>query len=302
VQNLRSMNTRINKTQTNVKNNLKTNAQNETIRGTTRLLLRVARMRIKSRYATFMTWYNKNCSLKWFHWVGITAVFILILNTEFGYMFLPRKNKDTIVYDSSALAVKTDYKEPEDVAKKNYKTEVPKKTEKPKKAEKPKNGTGEDSEFAPADPDQLDKLTAEEYIKKYKNIAIQEMRKHKIPASITLAQAIIESRSGDSRLARDLNNHFGIKCHSRTCCKGHCKNYTDDHHKDFFRSFKTVEESYKAHSLVVLQDRYVSRVKNRKDYRSWAKALQDGGYATGKQYASKLIRVIERYKLNKYDR
>lgn len=166
----------------------------------------------------------------------------------------------------------------------------------------PSFGLGESSEFAPADPTNMRDEHNLNYIRQFRFAAIQEMHQNRIPASITLAQAIIESRSGDSRLAKDINNHFGLKCFSKTCKPGHCKNYTDDSHKDFFRAFKNVGDSYSAHSKLLLNSRYTSRVRDRRDYRSWAYALQDGGYATGKQYAKKLIYVIERYKLYELDR
>lgn len=161
--------------------------------------------------------------------------------------------------------------------------------------------TGEQSEFAPKDPEKLPKQSTKDYIAKYRRIAIKEMHRTGVPASITMAQAIIESANGNSRLARNLNNHFGIKCHDRDCPAGHCMNYADDHHKDFFRKFKTVEQSFKAHSAVVLKERYTSRIRNKNSYKQWAHALQDGGYATGKHYAKKLIRVIEMYKLQELD-
>jgi flagellum-specific peptidoglycan hydrolase FlgJ len=158
------------------------------------------------------------------------------------------------------------------------------------------------SEFAPADPANLKDEENIDYINSYKYLAVEEMKRTGIPASITLSQAIIESRSGASRLAKDLNNHFGIKCFSKTCHQGHCKNYTDDSHKDFFRNFTKVKDCYKSHSQVVLNSRYTSRVGNKKSYRDWAYALQEGGYATGDRYKDKLIYIIERYKLYELDK
>lgn len=163
-------------------------------------------------------------------------------------------------------------------------------------------GTGEDSEFAPADPNSLKGMSVKQYVRKFQAVAVKEMHRTGIPASITLAQGIIESRSGDSRLARQLNNHFGIKCFSKKCRKGHCENFTDDHHKDFFRKFTHVEQSFKEHSHVVLLPRYANKVHNKHSYKDWAAALQNGGYATGSQYGSKLVRIIERYDLNQFDK
>jgi len=141
------------------------------------------------------------------------------------------------------------------------------------------------------------------YLKRYGDIAVQEMNRYGIPASITLAQGLLESNAGDSRLAVDANNHFGIKCFSRSCTKGHCKNYTDDTHKDFFRVYKNVWESYRAHSLFLQRDRYKHLLKLKKtDYEAWAHGLKKAGYATDKRYAYKLINIIKALDLDKYDK
>jgi flagellum-specific peptidoglycan hydrolase FlgJ len=141
------------------------------------------------------------------------------------------------------------------------------------------------------------------YVKKYAPIAIQEMQEYGIPASITLAQGLLESNAGDSRLATDANNHFGIKCFSHSCKKGHCKNYTDDTHKDFFRTYPTVWESYRSHSLFLQRDRYKHLLKLKKtDYKGWAHGLKKAGYATDKRYAYKLISLIETLNLYQYDK
>lgn len=140
------------------------------------------------------------------------------------------------------------------------------------------------------------------YIKRFKATAISEMKKYGIPASITLAQGILESNVGVSRLAGENNNHFGLKCFSKSCGKGHCSNYHDDGHKDFFRKFDTAWESYRAHSLLLIGSRYrhLSKLK-RSDYKGWAKGLQKAGYATNNRYADSLIQLIESLDLNKYD-
>lgn len=160
---------------------------------------------------------------------------------------------------------------------------------------------GGGSEFAPADPRSLRDQQNLDYVAQYKDIAIEEMERTGIPASITLAQAIIESRAGDSRLAKQLKNHFGIKCFSKKCREGHCENFTDDHHKDFFRKFKNVKDCFREHSKIVLNRRYTKRVNRKSSYASWANALEQGGYATGNHYAEKLIYVIKRYRLDKFD-
>lgn len=146
-----------------------------------------------------------------------------------------------------------------------------------------------------------DELTLD-YIKRYALIAKAEQRKFGIPASITLAQGILESRYGTSKLAVENNNHFGIKCFARNCKKGHCTNFTDDTHKDFFRMYASVWESYRAHSLLLVNGaRYRSLFRTR-DYKKWAYGLQAKGYATDRRYAAGLIGIITKYQLYKYDR
>jgi flagellum-specific peptidoglycan hydrolase FlgJ len=141
------------------------------------------------------------------------------------------------------------------------------------------------------------------YVRKYAPLAKAEMRKYGIPASITLAQGLLESNVGSSKLALENNNHFGIKCFSRTCRKGHCSNFTDDSHKDFFRIFGNVADSYHSHSQLLKQPRYRSLFKlKRSDYRGWAKGLKKAGYATDDHYDEKLINLIEALNLFEYDR
>ncbi|MEM1319130.1 MAG: glucosaminidase domain-containing protein [Bacteroidota bacterium] len=140
------------------------------------------------------------------------------------------------------------------------------------------------------------------YVKRFLNVAKAEMEKFGIPASITLAQGLIESDAGHSRLASKNNNHFGIKCFSRRCAKGHCSNFTDDSHKDFFRLYATAWESYRAHSLMLNGKRYKHLKKlDVKDYKGWAHGLKKAGYATDKRYAEKLIHIIEELQLHQYD-
>lgn len=142
-----------------------------------------------------------------------------------------------------------------------------------------------------------------QYVERYATLAQGEMKKYGIPASITLAQGLLESDAGASKLARDHNNHFGIKCFQRNCAPGHCVNYSDDSHKDFFRKFSTTWDSYRAHSQFLQRDHYKHLHKlSRTDYKGWAHGLQKAGYATDKGYADKLIRVIEDLKLHRYDR
>ena len=141
------------------------------------------------------------------------------------------------------------------------------------------------------------------YVSRYAPVAKIEQNLYNVPASITLAQGLLESDAGGSRLAKQNNNHFGIKCFSRTCSKGHCKNFTDDTHKDFFRVYKSPWESYRAHSMFLQKNRYKHLLKlPTTDYKAWAHGLRAAGYATDKRYAEKLINLIEALDLHDYDR
>ena len=145
------------------------------------------------------------------------------------------------------------------------------------------------------------KITVEEYIETYKDIAIREMRDHKIPASITLAQGIIESGAGNSALAREAKNHFGIKCHKEW--KGKTYTMDDDEKNECFRVYKNAEESFRDHSeFLTSRPRYADLFKlDIMDYRSWANGLKAAGYATNPAYATMLINRIELNKLYLYD-
>ena len=139
------------------------------------------------------------------------------------------------------------------------------------------------------------------YIDKFAPIAQDEMRQFQIPASITLAQGILESGVGFGRLAVEGNNHFGIKCH-RGWNGG--KMYHDDDAKgECFRTYDDPAESYRDHSVFLSgRQRYAFLFKlNKKDYIAWAKGLKKAGYATDPKYPKKIINIIERYKLYKYD-
>jgi len=157
------------------------------------------------------------------------------------------------------------------------------------------------NENAPIDGKELVAYDAEKYIKRFSTIAKTEQKKHGIPASISLAQGLIESRAGTSKLATKNNNHFGMKCFSKNCSKGHCTNHTDDTHKDFFRKYQDPLDSWKDHSRMLSQGRYSKLKKYGNDYKKWAYGLKSIGYATDKQYAEKLIGVIEKYQLNRFD-
>jgi flagellum-specific peptidoglycan hydrolase FlgJ len=141
-----------------------------------------------------------------------------------------------------------------------------------------------------------------QYIKRYAPIAVSEMHKYNVPASITLAQGILESGNGRSQLASKSNNHFGIKCHIGW--KGGRVYHDDDEKGECFRKYKYVESSYKDHSEFLSgRRRYASLFKLRKsDYKGWAKGLKKAGYATDKKYPKKLIKIIEDYKLYEFDK
>jgi len=139
------------------------------------------------------------------------------------------------------------------------------------------------------------------YIKKYAPAATKNMRFFKIPASITLAQGILESGYGEGTLAKKANNHFGIKCHKEW--KGKSITHDDDEKGECFRSYKNPLRSYRDHSLFLVdRDRYSSLFTlNRKDYKGWALGLKAAGYATDPKYADKLISLIERFNLIRFD-
>lgn len=142
-----------------------------------------------------------------------------------------------------------------------------------------------------------------EYIDRFAPVAVAEMRKFGIPASIILAQGLLESNAGESDLAQSTNNHFGIKCFSNRCKTGHCANFSDDSHKDFFVRYTNVWSSYRAHSnLLKNSKRYASLFKlAADDYKNWARGLLRAGYATDPHYAEKLVALIQNLELDRFD-
>ncbi|PKP51716.1 MAG: N-acetylmuramoyl-L-alanine amidase [Bacteroidetes bacterium HGW-Bacteroidetes-1] len=145
------------------------------------------------------------------------------------------------------------------------------------------------------------KFTSEEYIQQYKEVAMEKMREYKIPASITLAQGILESGSGNSLLATKANNHFGIKCHKGW--NGAVFHTDDDEKNECFRAYNKPDESFKDHSLFLTErPRYAPLFTlDIMDYKAWAQGLSKAGYATNPRYPELLIRIIERYDLHQYD-
>lgn len=143
--------------------------------------------------------------------------------------------------------------------------------------------------------------TKTQYKENYKGLAIKQKQLYNIPASITIAQGILESGSGNSELAKKHNNHFGIKCHSDW--SGEKAFFNDDKENECFRSYKKVEDSYLDHSLFLSKHaRYKSLFElNTTDYKAWAHGLKSAGYATNPNYASSLINIIEELKLYELD-
>ena len=144
------------------------------------------------------------------------------------------------------------------------------------------------------------KITPEQYVEKYKDIAIREMKRMGVPAAITLAQGLLETENGNSDLVKKSNNHFGIKCKSSWTGAG--VTHDDDAPGECFRSYKDANESYRDHSNYLRGgDRYASLFELKPtDYKSWAKGLRKAGYATNPKYPDILIRNIEQYNLQQY--
>lgn len=140
----------------------------------------------------------------------------------------------------------------------------------------------------------------QQYIDQYKDIAIEQMKRWKVPASITLAQGLFESGAGQSDLARRANNHFGIKCHG---WKGRTTYHDDDARNECFRAYDTAFDSFEDHSRFLATGRRYRDLFSLDitDYKGWARGLKAAGYATNPQYANRLIDLIQLYKLYKYD-
>lgn len=143
--------------------------------------------------------------------------------------------------------------------------------------------------------------TYQTYINQYKDLAIEQMLRYRIPASITLAQGLFESAAGRSDLVRQGNNHFGIKCHDWI---GPTQYHDDDARGECFRVYRDARDSYEDHSkFLARQPRYARLFElGQRDYKGWARGLKQCGYATNPQYANKLIQIIELYKLFDYDK
>jgi flagellum-specific peptidoglycan hydrolase FlgJ len=143
------------------------------------------------------------------------------------------------------------------------------------------------------------------FIEKYSVLAVKEMDTYGIPASVIMAQAVLESNFGTSELFQKNNASFGIKCFSKSCKPGHCTPieviHNGDSHKDFYRSYPSVWASFRDHSQFLVNHSYKKLLKSENTYKQWAIGLEQLGYATDSQYAEKLISIIEKYELNRLD-
>tara|TARA_B100000900_G_scaffold387752_1_gene379234 strand:+ start:289 stop:813 length:525 start_codon:yes stop_codon:yes gene_type:complete len=158
------------------------------------------------------------------------------------------------------------------------------------------------SSFQPFnDSESIVEKKIQKYIIRYAPVAVKNMRFYKIPASITLAQGVLESGYGEGTLAVKANNHFGIKCHKGW--KGKSIKHDDDEKNECFRSYKNPLRSYRDHSLFLVdRDRYSKLFELKsKDYKGWAIGLKSAGYATDPKYSEKLISLIERFNLTRFD-
>jgi len=143
--------------------------------------------------------------------------------------------------------------------------------------------------------------TPQQYIEKWKSVAVKKMQEHGIPASITLAQGLLESRNGNSVLATEGNNHFGIKCTSDWT--GGKVFHDDDKKNDCFRKYRNADQSFEDHSKFLERPRYAQLFELKPtDYKGWAHGLKKCGYATDPRYPSKLIDLIERYQMDNLDK
>lgn len=140
--------------------------------------------------------------------------------------------------------------------------------------------------------------TCQKYIKRFSPVAVIEMHKFGIPASIKLAQALLESNVGTNQQAVEFNNHFGIKCFSKNCGNSHCFNSVDGS----YRSYENAWTSFRNHSLFLQNEKYKHlNAIGTFDYKNWAISLENAGYSSDKNYAEKLIKIIEFFNLNQFD-
>ncbi|MEI6407891.1 MAG: glucosaminidase domain-containing protein [Bacteroidota bacterium] len=256
-------------------------------------LFRLIWLRVRRNWVAIRFQWNKY-TFGVFKKQGALKMSFLVAIAYFLLVYNPESSTISEYFSGKAVETSLDLGQRDGIAK-SPKKKAP--ISNPKSSANPKS-----NDTAPVSNTELEGDASGEYVKQYAKIAIAEMQKYGVPASISLAQGLIESRAGSSKLAKMNNNHFGMKCFSHNCKPGHCSNYTDDSHKDFFRIFKNPWESWRAHSQMISTGRYAKLKKYGRDYKKWAFGLRSVGYATDHTYSEKLIGVIERYGLNKYDR
>ena len=203
----------------------------------------------------------------------------------------------------TASSSKSKYKKPQTTVVRNVKKPTSKRTtHTAKSAGHSKSSNGSKTEVLQAVTKvQVTTDLVWDYINQYKEIAKDNMRKYGIPSSITMAQAILESGAGTGPLSVNANNHFGIKCHKGWT--GPSVSHDDDSAGECFRKYDQPGESFQDHSMfLTTRSRYASLFTlDKDDYKSWAKGLRTAGYATDSKYPEKLISLIDRYQLNKFD-
>ena len=206
---------------------------------------------------------------------------IFVLMVSLAFIMTACKSSRVVTTKDNAYKKTTEVRKTEEVVKKKSEVAIQAK-------EKPKTTHSK-------------KSTVVLYIETYSAIAVREMNSYGVPASITLAQGILESGAGNGELTRKANNHFGIKCHG---WEGEKVYHDDDKKGECFRKYEFASQSFEDHSLfLVNRKRYAKLFKlKRTDYKGWARGLKAAGYATDPKYPNKLISLIERYELYKYDK
>lgn len=223
---------------------------------------------------------------------SLLLLYLLILSSCSDKYYKNAKNPHTVVHKGQRTIVETH---------KPSHAELAQRTKALLEAKMNQKDFTEDDfhEIPPAK--QVTTAVTQKYIEDYKDIAMVEMQRYNIPASITLAQGILESGSGQGRLARYGNNHFGIKCHATW--NGKTITHDDDEKSECFRRYKYAYESFEDHSqFLTKRGRYSSLFElDPTDYESWAHGLKKAGYATDPAYAKKLIALIKKFNLHQYD-
>ena len=226
---------------------------------------------------------------KGFSWL---LLYLFILSSCSDKYYKSAKNPHTVNYRGQRTIIET---------KKPSHTELTQRTKALMEANMNRKDFTEDDFHEVPPAMQVTTAVTQKYIEDYKDIAMVEMQRYNIPASITLAQGILESGSGQGRLARYGNNHFGIKCHATW--NGKTMTHDDDEKSECFRRYKYAYESFEDHSQFLMKrGRYSSLFElNPTDYESWAHGLKRAGYATDPAYAKKLIALIKKFSLHQYD-